>query len=148
MLLVEAWCAYGVAFDVITSMHDDLTGSDSVAFLESLLHVEKSTNQKLTANLKEGYVVKGHPPAKQRVLSTWPVNSMWTEFLIEMGINDESAECAADQLSIFVRAVGWVGCGVKELPGFMAMLQLWYYGMPVEKVCSEQASVDSVHAFW
>jgi hypothetical protein len=146
MLLVEAWCAYGVAFDVITSMHADLTGSDSVAFLESLLDAEKSANQKLTGKLKEGYVVKGYPPAKQRVLSTWPVNSMWTEFLIDMGINDEGAECAADQLSVFVRAIEWVGCGDKELPGFMAMLQLWYYGMPVEKVCSKKAS--RVHAFW
>jgi hypothetical protein len=120
-------------------MRDDLVKTgESVAFLESVLEQEQKGNGMLTARVVEGETVKGYPTCKQRVLETWPVNSLWTEFLMEMSIDDSEATTAAQQLRTFYASRGWEE-GTRSKAAFMALLQLWYYGMPAKKVCNQVA---------
>jgi hypothetical protein len=105
-----------------------------MVFLESVLYDLKKSNPKLTGALKPGVEKGGFPRMHMRDLTTWPVNGLWREFMISMGISDEEATCAAEQVTLFVRGMGWVGTSYKDEQGFWASLQLWYYGMPVDRV--------------
>jgi hypothetical protein len=134
-LVVEAWCAYGTQFSVVPTFRDRLAGDDSTAFLESILANERKKNSALTGGVVAGSDVKGFPSCRDRDLQTWPVNSMWTEFLLEIAVDDIDATCAADQLTVFYRAMKWSQGDVLQRAGFMACLQMWYFGMPVEQVC-------------
>jgi hypothetical protein len=133
-LLVDSWCAYGVHVDVLPSLRDSLS-RDGAIFLDSIVQTEQASNASLTyeKNMKPGE--KGLPRAGQRVLKTWPVNSLWTEFLIDLEINDSDASNAEEQFNAFLSAKGWKG-QEKSLLGFMSCLQLWYYGMSKDKVWS------------
>jgi hypothetical protein len=136
-LLVEAWCAYGVPFNCVASKRDRLAGDDAVPFLESVMaDIRKcEQNPSLVGDVVPNSGVKGFPNCKQRILSSWPVNDMWCEFLKRMDIIDTTATNAAEQLPCFYKAMSWPTPkdGLQQA-GFMACLQLWYYGMPVEKV--------------
>jgi hypothetical protein len=103
-----------------------------MVFLESVIQSLKETNPKLTGALKPGVEKSGFARMHQRDLTTWPVNSLWTEFLIDMGIDDSDATCAAEQVAAFLQAMRWAGA--KDEQGFWGCIQLWYFGMPVEKV--------------
>lgn len=141
-LTVEAWCAYGVPFHGITSLRGDLTGSESVMFLDSVRESEMSSNGQLTGAIVEGEKFIGFPKCHQRQLSTWPVNSLWSECLMDLGIRDVDASNAAEQLSAFQRDMvgAWQG-HTKPQKAFMAIVQLWYYHMPVDKVCERVKTV-------
>jgi hypothetical protein len=89
----------------------------------------------LDGNVVPNSGVKGPPICRQRKLSSWPVNDMWCEFLNRMDIHDSTGMNAAEQLECFYTAMSWPTTkdGLQQA-GFMACLQLWNYGMPVEKM--------------
>jgi hypothetical protein len=132
-LLVDAWCAYGVPFGCVQQLRGRLQGPGSSSFLDSVLAKQRESHQALTGDVHDKVKVVMWPPAVARVLEKWPVNSLWSEFLIELCVDDGEARNAQDQLAAFTKYVKWPH-GKDNLKGFMACLQLWYYGMPVEKV--------------
>jgi hypothetical protein len=76
---------------------------------------------------------KGFPKVGRRVLKTWPVNSLWTEFLIAADISDAECTGAAGQVDDFVEKLQR-GKIESPMTSFMACVQLWYYGLPKYKV--------------
>jgi hypothetical protein len=134
-LVVEAWCAYGMQFDCVSSMRDRAAGDESMTFLESIMARERLVNPALVGDIVPGSDVTGFPRCRQRVLTTWPVNSLWTECFIELGIDDSSASNASEQMAIFFSGMNWGNHdNSTHVGGFLACLQCWYYGMPVQKV--------------
>lgn len=131
-LLVDSWCAYGVPAECLVSMRDSLA-TDSGPFLDSIKDVEKEQNPELTYEDSRKAGEKGFPRGGQRVLEKWPVNSLWSEFLVDMGIRDADAQTAKEQVEAFVAAKGWQGQD-STMHAFMCSLQLWYYGYPTDKV--------------
>jgi hypothetical protein len=132
-LVVDAWCAYGVHVDVLVKMRTRLV-SDSGPFLESIKEYNSKDKKHLTYEDTMTASEKGFPRAGQRVLTTWPPNSLWTEFLLALGINDEGCTTAQEQVDCFVEKQGWKESDT-ALHGFMSCVQLWYYDFPPEKVC-------------
>jgi hypothetical protein len=136
-LLVEAWCAFGIPFNCIADKRDQLAGDDAMPYLESVMADvrKREQNPKLVGDVAADSNVKGFPNCRQRVLTTWPKNDMWGEFLFKMSIRDAEAKNASEQLDCFYKAMMWpTPKGGQQQAGFMACLQLWYYGMPVDKV--------------
>jgi hypothetical protein len=131
-LLVDSWCAYGVHLAVLPSLRQSLV-QDSGTFIDSVIEAEQSSNAALTYDHKMKAGEKGFPRAGQRVLKTWPINSLWREFLFDLDIDDCDASNAEDQLNVFLSSKGWKG-QESSLVAFMSSLQLWYYGMPSDKV--------------
>jgi hypothetical protein len=74
-----------------------------------------------------------YPKPSQRVLRTWPLNCLWIEFFLALGVDDSEATCAEEQLFAFRKCMKWNESS-QLLAGFMAALQLWYFGVPVEQV--------------
>jgi hypothetical protein len=132
-LVVDAWCAYGVHLDVLVKMRSKLV-ADSGPFLDSIKEAEQASNSCITYQDTRKLGETGFPRAGQRVLNTWPVNSFWSEFMIDLHISDAECSTAQDQVDLFVLQQGW-GRVESPMPAFMSCLQLWYYGYPVEKVC-------------
>lgn len=132
-LVVDSWCAYGVHIDVLTSMRASLS-VDAGPFIDSIVQSEQAENVALTYEHTKKAGETGFPRAGQRVLKTWPVNSLWSECLLDLGLNDSAAVTAEDQVHVLLDAKGWRGQD-SCLPAFMSIVQLWYYGMLTEKVC-------------
>jgi hypothetical protein len=131
-LVVDAWCAYGVQFGNLSKCRTDLV-ADSGPVLESFKELEQVDSPHITFEETRKPGEKGFPKAGQRVLKTWPVNSLWSEFLIAVGISDADCTSAAGQLDVFVEKLQW-GKVESPLTYFIACVQLWYYGLPKEKV--------------
>jgi hypothetical protein len=133
-LPVEAWCAYGVPFTLLETFRDNLQ-DDGTAFLDSIVVQEQSTNAKLTYESTRKKGERGYPKASERILRTWPLNSLWSGLLLALDIDESTALTAQDQLNAFVSAKGWgEEESISSLTAFMGSLQMWYYGMPAAKV--------------
>jgi hypothetical protein len=82
---------------------------------------------------RPGNLVRRDFLRQDSVLKTWPANSLWSEFLIAVDISDADCTSAAGQLDVFVEKLQW-GKVESPLTYFIACVQLWYYGLPKEKV--------------
>jgi hypothetical protein len=134
-LAVEAWCAYGLPPSIVQANRPMLLGA--LPYLECVLAEERKTSAKLTGatqlkNATDSIVV--YPKPSQRVLRTWPLNCLWIEFFLALDEDDSEATCAEEQLFAFRKSMKW-NEAAQLLAGFMAALQLWYFGVPVEQVC-------------
>jgi hypothetical protein len=69
------------------------------------------------------------------VLQTWPANSLWTSFLVALDISDAECTSAAGHVEVFGEKLQW-GKVESPMPAFIACVKLWYYGLPIEKVCT------------
>jgi hypothetical protein len=135
-LVVDAWCAYGVPLGAVQQLRDRLNGGGSTTFLDSVLAKQRQSQPELTGDVHPKVKVVVWPAAAARVLEKWPVNSLWSEFLIDLKVDDSEARNAQQQVDAFVRFLKWPQ-RQDLLKGFMSCVQLWYYGMPVEKVWAD-----------
>jgi hypothetical protein len=133
-LVVDAWCAYGVQLAILPTVRADLV-NDSGPVLESFKELEQEGKPHITFADTRKAGEKGFPKAGQRVLNTWPLNPLWSEFLVALDISDADCTSAAGQVDVFVQKQKWgnVEC---PLPAFICCVQLWYYGLPVDEVCN------------
>jgi hypothetical protein len=147
-LTVEAWCAYGLPPSIVQANRPMLVGPGALPYLESVLAEERKSNSKLTGatqlkNASDSIVV--YPKPSQRVLRTWPLNCLWIEFFIALDVDDSEATCAEEQLFAFRKSMKW-NESAQLLAGFMAALQLWYFGVPVEQVCDSSQFLTIIAA--
>ena len=83
---------------------------DSTAWNESVLASLVSENPALLVQRSDVNTLagkKGLASFKDRTLVTWPTNAMWTEFMLELGINDDGSSNAEAQLQFSLASMKW-----------------------------------------
>ena len=130
--VVETWCAYGQTMEAVETFREKIV-ADPVAWNDSVLSsVARDSPELLGQRTDDG---RGSPSFKVRKLATWPPNPLWTEFLLELGMDDEGCANAQGQLDVFMQKKSWPGEPQCKRAFFMA-IQLWYYGYTTNKVRS------------
>lgn len=88
-MVVEWWCASGLPYGAVVKMRPQLAGDGGAILLEDLLKRKQTENPEKLKCLHAG---KGERPRmSERDLSTFPENSLVTEFAIELEVRSPGA---------------------------------------------------------